>query len=79
MDGNLKKKSMKNLSVSVCSFLGRGVPSQMVGMGRASMPPLGTGRGPTMPPTLPLSPPKEAHMTPGCSQTKGELKMEATW
>lgn len=70
---------MKNLSVSVCSFLGRGVPSQMVGMGRASMPPLGTGRGPTMPPTLPLSPPKEAHMTPGCSQTKGELKMEATW
>uniref|UniRef100_A0A674BXH9 Piwi-like protein 2 n=1 Tax=Salmo trutta TaxID=8032 RepID=A0A674BXH9_SALTR len=67
-----------NASVSVCSFLGRGVPSQMVGMGRASMPPLGTGRGPTMPPTLPLSPPKEAHMTPGCSQTKGELKMEAT-
>uniref|UniRef100_A0A8C8H4Z6 Piwi-like protein 2 n=1 Tax=Oncorhynchus tshawytscha TaxID=74940 RepID=A0A8C8H4Z6_ONCTS len=60
------------------SFLGRGVPSQMVGMGRASMLPLGTGRGPTVPPTLPPSPPKEAHMTPDCSQTKGELKMEAT-
>uniref|UniRef100_A0A8C8H494 Piwi-like protein 2 n=1 Tax=Oncorhynchus tshawytscha TaxID=74940 RepID=A0A8C8H494_ONCTS len=67
-----------NASVSVCSFLGRGVPSQMVGMGRASMLPLGTGRGPTVPPTLPPSPPKEAHMTPDCSQTKGELKMEAT-
>uniref|UniRef100_A0A8C7J1M1 Piwi-like protein 2 n=1 Tax=Oncorhynchus kisutch TaxID=8019 RepID=A0A8C7J1M1_ONCKI len=52
------------------------VPSQMVGMGRASMLPLGTGRGPTVPPTLPPSPPKEAHMTPDCSQTKGELKME---
>ncbi|CAB1319925.1 unnamed protein product [Coregonus sp. 'balchen'] len=38
------------------SFLGRGVPSQMEGMGQASMPLLGTGRGPTVPPALPPCP-----------------------
>uniref|UniRef100_A0A8C7WLJ7 Piwi-like protein 2 n=1 Tax=Oncorhynchus mykiss TaxID=8022 RepID=A0A8C7WLJ7_ONCMY len=76
--GGLPVGETCNASVSVCSFLGRGVPSQMVGMGRASMHPLGAGRGPTVPPTLPPSLPKEAHMTPGCSLTKGELKMEAT-
>ncbi|KAL0979232.1 hypothetical protein UPYG_G00182460 [Umbra pygmaea] len=72
------------------SFLGRGVPLQMVGLGRASIPPLGTGRvsnvSPAQPPSLissqcesvqsPSSLPKEACMSSGSSPTKGELKME---
>ncbi|KAJ8005780.1 hypothetical protein DPEC_G00121440 [Dallia pectoralis] len=38
------------------SSLGRGGPLQMVGMGRALMPTLGTGRGPAVSPDLPPGP-----------------------
>uniref|UniRef100_A0AAY5KBC4 Piwi-like protein 2 n=1 Tax=Esox lucius TaxID=8010 RepID=A0AAY5KBC4_ESOLU len=76
------------------SFLGRGAPLQIVGMGRALMPSLGTGRGPIVSPVLPPGPihsqsvsisapllpssPREAHIPLGSSPTKSELKMETT-
>uniref|UniRef100_A0AAR2JVP1 Piwi-like protein 2 n=1 Tax=Pygocentrus nattereri TaxID=42514 RepID=A0AAR2JVP1_PYGNA len=70
-------------------FVGRG----LIGAGRTAMPPVGFGRGPTVSPALAPGPdapsaipvtPKDAPpvsadvpVTPGSSQAKAELKMEA--